>query len=61
MKNPIKNLSNTQKKILAAFLTITFPVWIIIAFPVFVVFGMLALLYAIILDQLDKLGVEEDA
>ena len=55
MKNPIKNLSNTQKKILAGVLTITFPIWIVIALPLYVVFGMLALLYAIILDEL---GVE---
>jgi hypothetical protein len=57
MKNLIKNLSNTQKKILAGVLTITSPVWIIIAFPLFVLFGMSALLYAIILDEL---GVEEN-
>ena len=57
MKNLIKNLSNTQKKILAGVLTITSPAWILIAFPLFVVFGMLALLYAIILDALE---VEEN-
>ena len=44
MKNLIKNLSNTQKKILAAILAITFPIWLL-ALPFVVLFGMIAILY----------------
>ena len=41
----IKNLSNTQKKILAGVITITFPVWLL-ALPFLIFFGMIAILYA---------------
>ena len=44
MKNPIKNLSNTQKKILAGVISITFPIWLL-ALPFVVLFGMIAILY----------------
>jgi hypothetical protein len=40
----IKNLSNTQKKILAGIITITFPIWLL-ALPFVVLFGMIAILY----------------
>ena len=49
----IKNLSNTQKKIVAMILTITFPVWILIVVPLLVVFMMFALIYASVADALD--------
>lgn len=54
MKNPIKNLSNTQKKILAGVITITFPVWLL-ALPFLIFFGMIAILYA---EIADAIGVE---
>ena len=41
----IKNLSNTQKKILAGIITITFPIWLL-ALPFVVLVGMIAILYA---------------
>ncbi len=41
----IKNLSNTQKKILAGIITITFPIWIL-ALPFFMLVAMIAILYA---------------
>ena len=44
MKNLIKNLSNTQKKILAGVISITFPIWLL-ALPFVVLFGMIAILY----------------
>ena len=40
----IKNLSNTQKKILAGIITITFPIWML-ALPFLVLVGMIAILY----------------
>ena len=40
----IKNLSNTQKKILAGFISITFPIWLL-ALPFVVLVGMIAILY----------------
>ena len=40
----IKNLSNTQKKILAGIITITFPIWLL-ALPFVVLVGMIAILY----------------
>ena len=45
-------MTNTQKKILAGVLTITFPVWIIVILPLFVVFGFFALIYANIADAM---------
>jgi hypothetical protein len=56
MKNLIKNLSNTQKKILAGFISITMPIWIL-ALPFLVLFGMIAILYT---EIAYALGVEED-
>ena len=53
----IKNLSNTQKKILAGIISITFPVWILVVIPLFVLFGIFALIYAHIADAI---GVEID-
>jgi hypothetical protein len=44
MKNLIKNLSNTQKKILAGVISITFPIWLL-ALPFVMLFGMIAILY----------------
>jgi hypothetical protein len=52
----IKNLSNTQKKILAGIIAITFPIWIL-ALPFVVLFGMIAILYT---EIAYALGVEED-
>ena len=46
-------LTNTQKKILAVILTITFPIWIVVAIPLFVLFGVFAIIYAHIADALD--------
>lgn len=46
-------ISNKQKKILAVILTITFPIWIVVAIPLFVLFGVFALIYAHIADALD--------
>ena len=40
----IKNLSNTQKKIFAGIITITFPIWLL-ALPFVVLVGMIAILY----------------
>ncbi len=57
MKNLIKNLSNTQKKILAAILAITCPIWILVVIPLFVLFAVFALIYAHIADAI---GVEID-
>jgi len=54
MKNLIKNLSNTQKKILAGVIAITFPVWLL-ALPFLVLVGMIAILYA---EIAYALGVE---
>ena len=48
-------LSNTQKKILAGVLTITFPVWILVVVPLFVVFMIFALIYA---NLADAIGVK---
>lgn len=41
----IKNLSNTQKKILAGIITITFPIWML-ALPFVMLVAMIAILYA---------------
>jgi len=46
-------LNNKQKKILAVILTITCPIWILVVFPLFVLFGVFALIYAHIADALD--------
>ena len=54
MKNLIKNLSNTQKKILAVFLTITLPVWML---P----YAICGLLYVGYLSMCSIVGVDEDA
>ena len=51
MKNLIKNLSNTQKKILAGIITITLPIWLL-ALPFVVLFGMIAILYTEIAYEL---------
>lgn len=51
----VKTMTNKQKKILAGVLTITFPVWIIVVIPLFVLFGIFALIYAHIADAM---GVE---
>ena len=56
MKNLIKNLSNTQKKILAGVISITMPIWIL-ALPFLMLFGMIAILYT---EIAYALGVEED-
>ena len=45
-------LPNTQKKILAVLLTITCPVWILVVFPLFVLFGVFAIIYAHIADSI---------
>ena len=58
MKNLIKNLSNTQKKILAGVITITFPIWLLarlLALPFLMLIAMIAILYAKIADAI---GVE---
>jgi hypothetical protein len=55
MKKLIKNLSNTQKKIIAVLLTVTFPFWVLIVFPLFILFGIFALIYA---NFADALGVK---
>ena len=52
MKNSIKNLSNKQKKILAGVLAITFPVWILVIVPLFIVFMIFAIIYAGIADAM---------
>jgi len=44
MKNLIKNLSNTQKKILAGIIAITFPIWIL-ALPFLMLIAIIAILY----------------
>ena len=44
MKNLIKNLSNTQKKILAGVITITFPIWML-TLPFLMLVAMIAILY----------------
>ena len=54
MKNLIKNLSNTQKKILAGVISITFPIWIL-ALPFLMLVAMIAILYA---EIADAIGVE---
>jgi hypothetical protein len=41
----IKNLSNTQKKIFAGIITITFPIWML-ALPFVMLVAMIAILYA---------------
>lgn len=46
-------LNNKQKKILAVILSITFPVWILVVIPLFVLFGVFALIYAHIADALE--------
>ena len=43
----IKNLSNTQKKILAGIITITFPIWMLVL-PLVMLVAMIAILYALI-------------
>ena len=40
----VKVMTNTQKKILAGVLTITFPIWLL-ALPFVMLFGMIAILY----------------
>lgn len=55
MKNLIKNLSNTQKKILAAVITITMPIWIF-ALPFLMLFGLMIVMYV---EISDALGVKE--
>ena len=49
----IQTLSNTQKKILAGVLAITFPVWVLVIVPLFIVFMIFAIIYAGIADALD--------
>lgn len=51
MKNLIKKLSNTQKKILAGIIAITFPIWML-ALPFFTLVAMIAILYAEIANAL---------
>jgi hypothetical protein len=48
----VKAMTNTQKKILAGVLTITFPVWLIVVVPLLVVFMMFALIYTSIADAM---------
>ncbi len=48
----VKAMTNTQKKILAGVLTITFPVWLIVVVPLLVVFMMFALIYTGIADAM---------
>lgn len=55
MKNLIKNLSNTQKKILAGVITITMPIWIF-ALPFLMLFGLMIVMYV---EISDALGVKE--
>ena len=50
-----KAMTNKQKKILAGVLTITFPVWVLVVVPLFVVFMIFAIIYAGIADAM---GVE---
>ena len=56
MKNLIKNLSNTQKKILAGIIAITFPIWIL-ALPFLMLIAIIAILYT---EIAYAIGVEED-
>lgn len=46
-------LSNTQKKVLAALLAITFPIWIVPVVFAYIVIGLTVLIYANIADALD--------
>jgi len=45
-------MTNKQKKILAGVLTITFPVWVLVVVPLFIVFMIFAIIYAGIADAM---------